>query len=90
MADKIEAELRAELANTPYKPASLDALAGGTANFIFRATPEKDTFPDGRTEVVVKHGEAFIASMPDFALTTSRCVSNDPFSVVNCECEIAD
>jgi hypothetical protein len=77
MADKIEAELRSELANTPYTPASLNALSGGTANFIFRATPHEETFPDGRTEVIVKHGEAFVASMPDFALTTSRCVSDD-------------
>lgn len=61
------------LKGTLYECTDLVPLTGGTANFIYKArlvTP----LEDGTTEVAVKHGEEYIASTPDFSLTTDRCV----------------
>ncbi|KAK0646114.1 kinase-like domain-containing protein [Cercophora newfieldiana] len=65
-------EIQKELSNTSYACSSLKLLSGGTANFIFKGFL---THPleDGNQEVVVKHGEGYIASMPDFKIPTSRC-----------------
>jgi hypothetical protein len=70
---KVSGEITQALGGTEYACSSLEPLSGGTANFIFKGiltTP----LPDGTKEVAVKHGEAFVASMPDFQLSTSRCV----------------
>ncbi|KAI1631080.1 kinase-like domain-containing protein [Biscogniauxia mediterranea] len=61
-----------DLQNTPFAASSLDVLPGGTANFIYRAklgTP----LEDGTKEVLIKHGEDYIASNPTVNLTSSRC-----------------
>ncbi|KAK4242468.1 kinase-like domain-containing protein [Achaetomium macrosporum] len=69
---KVVEEVLQDLNGTEYVCSSLEPLSGGTANFIFKGTLTTP-LPDGIKEVAVKHGEAFIASMPDFQLSTARC-----------------
>jgi hypothetical protein len=71
--EAIAAAVWDELDGTPYACTDLKPLAGGTANFIFRSLLSKP-LQDGTMEVVVKHGEGYVASHPDFKLSTSRCV----------------
>lgn len=57
-----------------YACTALEALSGGSANFVYRgilATPLKD----GTTTIVIKHTEGYVATHPGFKLTTDRCVS---------------
>lgn len=69
----ITANIKEELNGTPYACDLIQSLTGGTANFIYRGQLSKP-LEDGTREVVIKHGEGFIASLPSFQLTTSRCV----------------
>lgn len=71
--EAISAAVWDELDGTQYACAELKPLTGGTANFIFRGVLSKP-LQDGTMEVVVKHGEGYVASHPDFKLSTSRCV----------------
>ncbi|KAF5001411.1 hypothetical protein FDECE_10940 [Fusarium decemcellulare] len=66
--DKVKRALR----GTPFAASALTKLSGGTANFMYHATLENSSqeHPDG---VVVKQGEAYVATNPAFPLTTSRC-----------------
>jgi hypothetical protein len=73
-AAKLSEEVLQELSSTEYASSSLKPLSGGTANFIFKATLIT-SLPDGTKEVAVKHGEDYIASMPEFQIPTTRCVS---------------
>ena len=73
-AEEIKRRTIEALKGTRYESSDLVPLTGGTANYIYRAhlvTP----LEDGTADVAIKHGEGFIASSPDFALTTNRCVS---------------
>lgn len=63
-----------ELEGTEYAVSSLTPLSGGTANFIYLAKLHKP-LPGGVSEVVLKHGEAYVALHPDFKLEMVRCVS---------------
>jgi hypothetical protein len=72
-AAKMSEEVLRELESTEYACSSLKPLSGGTANFIFRGTLT-NPLPDGSKEVAVKHGEEYIASMPQFQIPTTRCV----------------
>ena len=71
---EMEASVKAELEGTVYAASSLQPLTGGTANFIFHVKL-RNPLPDGTTDVVVKHGEGYVAQNPIFTLTVSRCVS---------------
>lgn len=70
--DQIQAAVEKELAATPYRVSSLEPLMGGTANFIYRAKLQQP-LSSGVSEVLVKHGEGYVAQHPDFALTSLRC-----------------
>lgn len=72
--DEIASKVQGELEHTPYSCSSLKALSGGTGNFIYRATL-KTPLPDGTPEVLVKHGEGYVALNQNFQLPTTRCVS---------------
>ncbi|KAB5557962.1 kinase-like domain-containing protein [Coniochaeta sp. 2T2.1] len=61
-----------ELDGTPYACSSLRPLAGGNCNFIYHGVL-LHPLPDGTREVVVKHGEDYVGSFPDFKVPTSRC-----------------
>ena len=73
-AAKVSEEVLQELSSTEFACSSLKPLSGGTANFIFKGTLT-NPLSDGTKELAVKHGEGFIASMPDFQIPTTRCVS---------------
>lgn len=72
-ADQIQSKAFEWLKGTPFASTSLEPLTGGTANFVYRAHLAKP-LDDGTTDVLVKHGEGYVANSPDFQLTTSRCV----------------
>lgn len=72
-SDKFSEEILDELRGTKYACSSLTALSGGNANFIFRGVLQKP-LEDGTTEVAIKHGQGYVASNPDFKITTDRCV----------------
>ncbi|KXJ94489.1 kinase-like domain-containing protein [Microdochium bolleyi] len=69
---EVEALVRKVLDPTPYAPADLVELSGGTANFIYRATL-RTPLPDGTCEVLIKHGEDYVKNSPGLKLATSRC-----------------
>jgi hypothetical protein len=72
-ADEIELEVFEWLKGTKYASTSLEPLSGGNANFIYRAqlsTP----LGDGTTNVLVKHGEGYMAVAPTNKISTDRCV----------------
>lgn len=71
--DEVASKVLKSLEDTPFAPSSLKQLSGGTANYIYRATLVTP-FPDGTTEVLVKHGEGYIKNSPGFQLTVLRCV----------------
>jgi hypothetical protein len=71
--DTITSKVTQELEGTEYACTSLIPLTGGTCNFIFRGTL-RQPLPDGTREVVIKHGEDYVALHPSFRLTTARCV----------------
>ncbi|KAI2471420.1 kinase-like domain-containing protein [Annulohypoxylon bovei var. microspora] len=70
--EEITASVLKTLKGTPYEASSLEALSGGTANFIYRATLTQP-LKDGTTDVLVKHSEGYSANSPSFKLTLSRC-----------------
>ncbi|KAI5460017.1 kinase-like domain-containing protein [Mariannaea sp. PMI_226] len=76
MADTLENEIQDKvkrvLRDTPYASESLRKLTGGTANFIYHAVPQTP-LPEQPDGVVVKQGEGYVASIPSFAIPTSRC-----------------
>lgn len=73
----VEAVVRKALHSTPYAPADLTVLSGGTVNFIYRASL-RHPLPDGTREVLIKHGEDYIKVNSAVKLTTSRCVRHKP------------
>ncbi|KAK5996351.1 4-hydroxytryptamine kinase-like protein [Cladobotryum mycophilum] len=71
-AAEIETAVKAELDGTAYAVSSLRPLTGGNANFIYHAKL-RNPLSNGTTDVAIKHGEAYVALSPDFALTMTRC-----------------
>ncbi|KAI1828187.1 kinase-like domain-containing protein [Xylaria intraflava] len=70
--EEIKSEVLKELEQTPYAASSLQALSGGTANFIYHANL-KTPLPDGTKDVLVKHGEGYVANSPAMNLSVVRC-----------------
>jgi hypothetical protein len=75
--DQIRQAVEKELEETEYACSELLPLTGGTANFIYRGQL-RQPLPDGTHEILVKHGEAYVANSPDFGIATSRCVRRPP------------
>jgi hypothetical protein len=72
-AEEIKSEIFEWLKKTKYAATSLEPLTGGSANFIYRAklaTP----LEDGTTDILVKHGEGYMAVAPANKIKTERCV----------------
>lgn len=69
----IQTKVEGVLAATPYAASSLKRLTGGTGNFIYHAIPNNPQ-PGCAEGVVIKQGEGYVATRPEFPLTTSRCV----------------
>ncbi|RSL58423.1 hypothetical protein CEP54_007791 [Fusarium duplospermum] len=71
-SDATRRKVFAWLNTTRYAAFSLEPLIGGQANFTYHAkllTP----LEDGTTELVVKHGEPYMARHPANEITTHRC-----------------
>ncbi|KAF4979321.1 hypothetical protein FZEAL_4443 [Fusarium zealandicum] len=71
---EIQDKVKGALNGTPFAVSTLTKLSGGTANFMYHATlqnPSSD-YPKG---VVIKQGEAYVATRPAFVIPTSRCVA---------------
>jgi hypothetical protein len=75
-ADVVLERVKQGLDGTPYACSSLRPLTGGNCNFIYRGVL-RQALPDGTREVLVKHGEGYVASAPEFRITTARCVRRD-------------
>ncbi|KAI1772432.1 kinase-like domain-containing protein [Hypoxylon cercidicola] len=71
--EEIKAKVLQSLESTSFAASSLDALSGGTGNFIYRATL-RQPLEDGTTEVLVKHSEDYVANRPAFKLPLDRCL----------------
>lgn len=71
--DAIKLKVLADLEQTPFAASSLQALPGGVANFVYRASL-KTPLADGTRDVLVKHSEDYIANFPADKLTLFRCV----------------
>ncbi|RSL91619.1 hypothetical protein CDV31_015432 [Fusarium ambrosium] len=68
----VDAKVQSALKGTQFEPSTLTKLSGGSVNWIYLAklsTP----LDDGTTEVLVKHGEPWMASKPEFPLAMLRC-----------------
>lgn len=72
--DEMLEKVQESLSLGPHACASLTQLSGGTANFVYRGTLIQP-LQDGTTTIVIKHTEPYVASNPNFKLTSTRCVS---------------
>ncbi|KAH6672005.1 kinase-like domain-containing protein [Halenospora varia] len=72
LAMKIQSDVFEWLKSTLYASTSLEPLSGGSANFIYKAHLSK-ALAEGTTDVVVKHGEAYMAVAPQNKVTVDRC-----------------
>lgn len=69
----IDAKVQRSLEGTSFESSATEKLSGGSVNWIYLAklsTP----LDGGTTEVLVKHGETYMATKPEFPLTLLRCV----------------
>ncbi|KAI1045334.1 hypothetical protein LB505_012786 [Fusarium chuoi] len=68
----IDSKVRKGLEGTKFEVLKLDKITGGSVNWIYKAqlvTP----LDNGEKEALVKHGEPYMASKPEFALPPLRC-----------------
>ncbi|KAK6850147.1 hypothetical protein PG995_013980 [Apiospora arundinis] len=71
----IQSKVLRSLEGTPFAAKSLVPLSGGNANFIYLADLVHPL--DSVAQVLVKHGEGFLASNTAFEIPTSRCHIED-------------
>ncbi|KAF5581262.1 phosphotransferase enzyme family [Fusarium pseudocircinatum] len=69
----IDSKVRKALEGTKFEVSKLEKIMGGSVNWIYKAilvTP----LDNGEKEVLIKHGEPYMASKPEFALPPLRGV----------------
>lgn len=71
--EKVAATVIDGLKGTPFEPSSVQRLAGGLVNWGYRATLSAP-LNDGTSEVFLKHGEMFLAKIPNYEVDILRCV----------------
>ena len=71
--EEIQSEVFNSLQDSQYASTSIETLTGGAANFIYRANLSKP-LKDGTTDVLVKHGEGYMAIAPANKISIGRCV----------------
>ncbi|KAF5552242.1 phosphotransferase enzyme family [Fusarium napiforme] len=69
----IDSKVRKALEGTKFEVSKLKEITGGSANWIYKAKLVKP-LDNGEVEILVKHGEPYMASKPEFALPPLRCV----------------
>lgn len=75
--ERVAATVLNGLKGTPFEPSSFQRLAGGLVNWGYRATL-KVPLDDGTSEVFLKHGEMFLAKIPNYEVDILRCVCSGP------------
>lgn len=71
--ENVDAKVRKGLTGTAFEPSSLHRLSGGLVNWGYRANLSVP-LDDGTSEVFLKHGETFLAKIPNFEVSLLRCV----------------
>jgi hypothetical protein len=74
-SEDISVKVKESLRDTPYACTALTKLSGGTANFVYRGIL-KTPLEDGTETVVIKHTEGYVASNPEFKITSTRSVGS--------------
>ncbi|KAF5691011.1 phosphotransferase enzyme family [Fusarium denticulatum] len=69
----IDSKVRKVLEGTKFEVSKLEKITGGSVNWIYKANVAKP-LDNGKKEVLIKHGEPYMASKPEFALPPLRCV----------------
>ncbi|KAI1036556.1 hypothetical protein LB503_003382 [Fusarium chuoi] len=69
----IDSKVRKALEGTKLEVLKLDKITGGSVNWIYKAQLLKP-LDNGEKEALVKHGEPYMASKPEFALPPLRCI----------------
>jgi hypothetical protein len=72
---EIDVKVQKSLQGTRFECTALKMLSGGSVNWVYQAKLSRP-LDDGTTEVMIKHGEKFMLTKPEFALTLIRCVSS--------------
>lgn len=71
--EKVDARVREGLKGTTFEPSGIQRLSGGLVNWGYRATLSSP-LKDGTSEVFLKHGETFLAKIPNYEVDILRCV----------------
>jgi len=71
--EMVDARVRKGLKGTAFESSSVKRLSGGLVNWGYQATLLVP-LADGTSEVFLKHGETFLAKIPDFEVGLLRCV----------------
>ena len=74
-SNPVDESARKGLEGTRFEASSLRPLTGGIVNWGYVATL-KAPLDDGTTEIFIKHGEKYMATIPDFPLDLDRCVGS--------------
>jgi hypothetical protein len=69
----IDCKVQKALEGTKFRVSKLENITGGSVNWIYKAKLVRP-LDNGEEEVLVKHGEPYMASKPEFALPPLRCV----------------
>ena len=71
----IDDKVKKSLEGTRFSSSRVTKLDGGLVNWTYVADLIAP-LEDGRTQVVIKHGEDFVAFRPDFRIGFDRCVGD--------------
>ncbi|KAK7594810.1 hypothetical protein V3481_005810 [Fusarium oxysporum f. sp. vasinfectum] len=67
----IDSKVQKALEGTKFQVSKLEKITGGSVNWIYKAELVRPLY-NGEEEVLVKHGEPYMASKPEFALPALR------------------
>ncbi|EMT72748.1 kinase-like domain-containing protein [Fusarium oxysporum II5] len=67
----IDSRVQKALVGTKFQVSKLEKITGGSVNWIYKAELVRPLY-NGEEEVLVKHGEPYMASKPEFALPALR------------------
>ncbi|KAF5265472.1 hypothetical protein FOXYS1_3696 [Fusarium oxysporum] len=66
-----DSKVQKALEGTKFQVSKLEKITGGSVNWIYKAELVRPLY-NGEEEVLVKHGEPYMASKPEFALPALR------------------
>lgn len=80
--EKVDERVHQGLRGTEYESSSLQRLTGGLVNWGYRANLLRPLH-DGTSEVFLKHGEKFVAKVPDYEVGLVRCVRSGTWTLLS-------